>query len=135
MRSSGWSSDVCSSDLQVAVDGVAVPASADALTEWGVGEYGRQQRANNGREFTWIHVGTDVVRLRTAGIGADTLTGFTIFQRDTDGNLLRRLDVGAARYADGLWQLSDITTTEGDGRPRRSARSEERRGGKEGGNT
>src|SRR3546814_2125710 len=55
--------------LQFAVDDVAVPASADALTEWGVGEYGRQQRANNGREFTWIHVGTDVVRLRTAGIG------------------------------------------------------------------
>src|SRR3546814_338748 len=105
--------------LQFAVDDVAVPASADALTEWGVGEYGRQQRANNGREFTWIHVGTDVVRLRTAGIGADTLTGFTIFQRDTDGNLLRRLDVGAARYADGLWQLSDITITEGDGSPRR----------------
>src|SRR3546814_8145116 len=58
--------------LQFAVDDVAVPASADALTEWGVGEYGRQQRANNGREFTWIHVGPDVVRLRTAGIGAET---------------------------------------------------------------
>src|SRR3546814_4144480 len=46
--------------LQFAVDDVAVPASADALTEWGVGEYGRQQRAHNGREFTWIQVGTEV---------------------------------------------------------------------------
>lgn len=105
--------------LQFAIDDVAVPASADALTEWGVGEYAKQKQASSSKEFTWIHAGTDVVRLRTAGIGSDSLTDFTIFQRDTEGNLLGRLDVAAARYVDGVWELSGITITEGDGQPRR----------------
>ena len=101
--------------LQFAVDNVAVPASADALTEWGVGDYRQQRAAIDGKEFTWIHVGTDVVRLRTTGIGSDSLRDFTVFQRDAEGNLLGRLDVASAQYEDGLWQLSDITVTEGDG--------------------
>jgi lipopolysaccharide export system permease protein len=101
--------------LQFAVDDLAVPASADALTEWGVGEYGKQRRAAHSREFTWIHAGNDVVRLRTAGIGTDTLSDFTIFQRDGEGNLLRRLDVTSARYDDEVWQLSGVAVTGGDG--------------------
>src|SRR3546814_1208455 len=53
--------------LQFVVDDLAVPASADALTEWGVGEYRKEQMTSSGKEFTWIHAGPDVVRLGTAG--------------------------------------------------------------------
>lgn len=101
--------------LQFAVDNVAVPPSAAALTDWGVGEYGKQKRAIENREFVWIHAGNDVVRLQTAGIGDGTLSDFTIFQRDAEGNLLGRLDVASARYDGGSWQLSDVTVTDADG--------------------
>src|SRR3546814_330328 len=70
---------------------------------------------SSGKEFTWIHAGTDVVRLRTAGIGAASLSGFTIFQRDDEGNLLARLDVDSAQWEDGRWLLSGVTITGGDG--------------------
>ncbi|HMA14455.1 MAG: LptF/LptG family permease [Bacteroidota bacterium] len=105
--------------LQFAVDNLGVPAAAKALTEWGVGEYGRQQAAANSKTFTWIHAGPDVVRLRTAGIGAGGLSDFTIFQRDEEGNLLSRLDVAFARYDEGVWRLSGITVTGSDGAPPR----------------
>lgn len=105
--------------LQFTVDNFAVPRSADALTTWGVGEYRKQQAARDGKPFTWIHAGNDVVRLRTAGIGTETLSDFSIFQRDAEGNLLARLDVASARYDEGTWHLSDVTITEGDGRQQR----------------
>src|SRR3546814_267115 len=70
---------------------------------------------SSSKEFTWIHAGSDVVRLRTAGIGTTSLSDFTIFQRDGEGNLLARLDVDSAQWEDGLWQLSGITVTGGDG--------------------
>jgi lipopolysaccharide export system permease protein len=99
------------------IDDIAVPASVDALTEWGVGDYEKRPAANNSKTITWIHVGNDIVRVPTANIGAASLSDFTVFQRDADGNLLGRLDVGEARYADGLWRLSNVTVTSGDGRP------------------
>lgn len=105
--------------LQFAVDNVAAPPSVDALTDWGVGEYEKSRKANAVNEITWIHVGTDVVRVRTANIADDTLSDFTVFQRDDNGNLIGRLDVGSARYSGGEWQLSNITVTPGDGGPQR----------------
>lgn len=111
--------------LQFVVDDLGVPASADALADWGVGEYGRQQAAANNKTYTWIHAGPDVVRLRTAGIGSDSLSDFTIFQRDGEGNLLGRLDVATARYDGEGWQLSGVTITGSDGgRPRYEAARE-----------
>lgn len=105
--------------LQFVVDDLGVPAGADALTDWGVGEYGRQQAAVNSKTFIWIHAGPDVVRLRTAGIGPDSLSDFSIFQRDGEGNLLGRLDVESARYDEGTWRLSGVTITGSDGGPPR----------------
>src|SRR3546814_11965094 len=70
---------------------------------------------SSGKEFTWIHAGTDVVRLRTAGIGTTSLSGFTIFQRDDEGNLLARPDVDSAQWEDGRWLLSGVSITGGDG--------------------
>jgi lipopolysaccharide export system permease protein len=105
--------------LQFVVDDRAVPVSVDALYDWGVGDYRKPRVTSGSKAVTWIHVGNDIVRVPTANIGEDSLSDFAIFQRDGDGNLLARLDVAAARYADGVWELSDIAITGGDGRQQR----------------
>ena len=101
--------------IQFVVDDRAVPASVDALTEWGVGDYEKRRAASNSKKVTWIHVGHDIMRVPTANIGDASLSDFTVFQRDAQGNLLARLDVASARYADGAWQLSNIVITGGEG--------------------
>jgi len=101
--------------LQFAVDDLAVPDSVDALYSWGVGEYSKSRREGGDREITWIHAGDDIVRVRTENIRGDTLDSFTVFQRNAEGDLLGRLDVGSAQYSEGVWQLRDITLTGGDG--------------------
>jgi len=105
--------------LQFVVDDVAVPPNTDALIEWGIGDYGKLRAAANRKETTWIHVGNDIVRVPTANIGADSLGDFTVFQRDADKNLVGRLDVGSARYADGSWEMADVRVTSLDGMPPR----------------
>ncbi|GAB4358203.1 MAG: hypothetical protein Kow00114_10270 [Kiloniellaceae bacterium] len=97
--------------FQFVVDDVAVPLSVDALKQWGVADYKPGREANIGGKITWIHVGDDVVRVPTANIAGDTLSDFTIFQRDPDGQLLARLDVAAAQYRDGRWELTGIAVT------------------------
>src|SRR3546814_18790680 len=61
--------------LQFVVDDLAVPASEDALTDWGVGEYRHEHMTSNGKEFTLIHAGTHVVRVHTAGIRYEARRG------------------------------------------------------------
>lgn len=95
--------------LQFAVDDFAVPVGFDGLRQWGIGEEDGPQEINNTEGVTWIHVGNDIVRVPTENIGEGALSNFTIFERDENGTLLARLDVAQARYADGVWQLSDIT--------------------------
>jgi lipopolysaccharide export system permease protein len=99
--------------LQFAVDNLAVPPSIDKLYAWGVGDY-RKPRGDESA-VTWIHVGNDIVRVPTANIRGDVLEDFTVFQRNAEGDLLARLEVASAHYEAGLWQLSDITVTGGDG--------------------
>jgi lipopolysaccharide export system permease protein len=111
--------------LQFAVDDLAVPGSVDALYAWGVGEYEKPRETGGVEGTTWIHVGDDIVRVPTENIHGDTLGAFTIFQRNAEGDLLGRLDVGSAHYAGGTWQLRDITLTGGDGS---APRFEESRG-------
>lgn len=109
--------------LQFVVDDLAVPASIDALNAWGVGDYDAPRNANNSSGITWIHVGDDIVRVPTANIAGDSLSGFAIFQRDPAGNLLARLDVASAHYRNGGWELSDITVTvSGNGAKHHEAR-------------
>ena len=103
--------------LQFVVDDVAVPVSIDALNAWGVGDYQPKRSANNSDQVTWIHIGNDIVRVPTANIAGDRLSDFTIFQRDPEGQLLARLDVGTAVYVEGSWTLFDIDTTAVEGAP------------------
>ncbi len=101
--------------LQFAVDNLAVPASVNALYDWGVGDYKKPRAGDGAKAVTWVHVGDDILRVPTANIRGETLSDFTVFQRDSEGDLLARLDIVSARYADGVWELSDITVTGGDG--------------------
>lgn len=103
--------------LQFAVDDFAVPPGVEGLRAWGVGEFERPQAAGNTDGVTWIHAGHDIVRIPTDNIAADTLRDFTIFERDEQGGLLARLDVGEARYDGDFWVLSDITRRGSDGGP------------------
>ncbi len=95
--------------LQFVVDDFAVPRGVEGLRAWGVGEFERPEEANNTDGVTWIHVGHDIVRIPTVNIGRESLSDFTIFERDGRGDLLARIDVGEARYREGIWVLSDIT--------------------------
>lgn len=92
--------------LQFAVDDFAVPVGFDGLREWGLGDGPEDASLTGG--MTWIHVGSDIVRVPAENIGEGRLNDFTIFERDASGGLLARLDVAEARYADGIWVLSDI---------------------------
>jgi len=51
----------------------------------------------------------------TANIHGDSLTDFTVFERNEAGDLLGRLDVASAQYAAGAWEMRDVTVTSGDG--------------------
>ena len=111
--------------LQFAVNDLAVPVGVEGLRQWGIGDYGRPQDSDTTEGVTWIHVGTDIVRVPDTNIGESSLSDFIIFERDAAGTLLARLDVASARYVDGLWVLSDITLRSGDGsRLRSEARRE-----------
>ncbi len=101
--------------LQFAVDDFAVPIGFDGLREWGIGDSGASEDASLTEGVTWIHVGSDIVRVPTANIGEGRLNDFTIFERDASGGLLDRLDVGEAHYADGVWVLSDINERSAEG--------------------
>ena len=109
--------------LQFVVDDLAVPHSVDALNAWGVGDYKSKRSASNSKDVTWIHVGNDIVRVPTANIAPDRLTDFTVFQRDSEGNLLGRLNVAAAEYSGGSWEMRDIVVIDaGSGVQRHEAR-------------
>jgi lipopolysaccharide export system permease protein len=95
--------------LQFAVNDFAVPLGVEGLREWGVGDFERSKEANGIEGVNWIHADNDIVRIPTDNIGPAQLNSFSIFQRDADGNLLGRLDVAEARYAGGVWVLSDVT--------------------------
>lgn len=101
--------------LQFAVDDLAVPDSVDALYEWGVGEYENPRESGTEGGITWIHVGTDIVRVPTANIQGDRLADFTVFERNEEGDLLGRLDVASAQYSAGRWEMRGVTVTGGDG--------------------
>lgn len=108
--------------LQFAVDNVAVPWGIEELREWGVGEFRRPHEGDATKGVTWIHVGTDIVRIPDKNIGEDSLENFVIFQRDDSGTLLARLDVASATYRDGVWVLREITSRSGsNGRVAREA--------------
>ncbi len=100
--------------LQFAVDDLAVPRGVEGLRAWGVGEFESPKDVDTTKDVTWIHVGTDIVRIPDGNIRQASLSDFVIFERDGSGTLLARLDVAAARYADGVWELSDITRRSAD---------------------
>jgi len=102
--------------LQFAVDDVGVPRSVEQLRAWGVGEF-RESEAGDTGNITWIHVGTDIVRIPTENIGTDRLGAFILFQRDPEGSLLARLDVASARFEEGRWILSGVVEAPVKGRP------------------
>jgi lipopolysaccharide export system permease protein len=109
--------------LQFVVDDVAVPVSIDALNDWGVGEFEPPRSASNTKDITWIHVGKDIIRVPTANIGDQSLSAFTIFERDGDGHLLTRLDVDRAEFTDDTWELYGVTLrSSGDNAVRHEAR-------------
>ena len=96
--------------LQFAVDGAAVPWSSAALHAWKVGAYDsdRIEIRNAARTASWFQAGTDIVRVPPDNPRLDVLKNITIFQRDGDGQLQARLEVGEARYDRGTWRLRDI---------------------------
>lgn len=95
--------------LQFVVDDQAVPVSIEELREWGVGDKDLLRESNHTKGVTWIHVGSDIIRVPTENVGEASLTDFTIFQRNDKGYLLARLEVVSGRYINGTWLLSDIT--------------------------
>ncbi len=101
--------------LQFIVDDQAVPVSIDAIREWGVGDKDLLRESTRTKGVTWIHVGSDIIRVPTGNIDEASLTDFTIFQRDAKGYLLARMEVASARYVDGIWLLSDITIRSSEG--------------------
>ncbi len=95
--------------LQFAVDDLAVPVGFDELRSWGIARDDDPDEASLTEGVTWIHVGSDIVRVPTDNIGEGRLNDFAIFERDGNGTLLGRLDVAEARYEGDVWVLSDVT--------------------------
>ncbi|WP_193371328.1 LptF/LptG family permease [Pelagibius marinus] len=107
--------------LQFAVDDFAVPVGFEELRSWGIVRDNDPDEASLTEGVTWIHIGSDIVRVPTENIGEGRLSNFTIFERDGNGTLLGRLDVVGAHYDGGVWVLSDITERAvGRGLPRHS---------------
>ncbi len=95
--------------LQFAVDDFAVPVGFGELTSWGIAQSDDPDEASLTEGVTWIHVGSDIVRVPTDNIGEGRLDDFAIFERDAEGRLLGRLDVGEARFDGDVWVLSEVT--------------------------
>ena len=110
--------------LQFVIDDRVVPGSVEALSDWGVVDDVGGRDRKGATAVTWIHVGPDILRIPQTNIDPQGLRDFTLFERDANGNLQARLDVGEARYRNGNWELLDITERRVAGGP---VRHEDRR--------
>jgi lipopolysaccharide export system permease protein len=90
--------------MQFVIEDQALPVAVGELRTWGVADYA----ASDDDKATWIRQGTDIVRIQRFDRAADQLDGVTIFRRDTDGNLLERIQAKTATYRDGNWTLQGV---------------------------
>lgn len=84
----------------------AVPGSARALHDWGVGEYGRL--GDDEGEMTWLRDGNNLIRVGRVMVEEQTLGDVTIFVRDGRGNLKQRIRAASARYEPPDWVLVEV---------------------------
>jgi lipopolysaccharide export system permease protein len=60
----------------------------------------------------WFRIGDDVVRVRSASPNGDLLNGVSIYQRDADKALVRRMTAVSATPEHGGWRLRDAVVTD-----------------------
>ena len=97
--------------FQFAIDYALVPDSKAALREWGVVSQDSPQQRNS-KEATsanWIKVENDIVRIPHGLLQEGMIRSFVIFQRNSDGGLLSRLDVSLAHLENVGWGLEGVT--------------------------
>jgi lipopolysaccharide export system permease protein len=96
--------------VQFVIEDRAVPSATGALRDWGVGDYG-DFAARDANDMTWFRQGDNFVRVnRTSGV-KDTIRDITIFHRDSQGQLLERIQAQSATYKGGNWLLRDVIRT------------------------
>lgn len=93
---------------QVLLSDQVVPRTTDQLREWGIGEFRSSGLLSSDDGYLWLRSGNDIVRVATFGLRDDRLLDLTIFRRDSEGELVERLDAArATREGDG-WLLHDV---------------------------
>ena len=60
----------------------------------------------------WFRIGGDVVTARSAGVDGRVLKDVSIYERDTNKTLTRRVSAREAVFSNGRWSLEDATVTD-----------------------
>lgn len=98
---------------QFMIEDRALPFAIGELRAWGVGDY--KDRAKGGvRQKIWFRQGDNLMRVRRTWNDDQTLVGVTIFRRDPDGRLVEMIEAARATYANGAWNLDQVTRTPTD---------------------
>ncbi len=86
----------------------AVPTVSPILHEWGIGDYSEKQLKVGEKDPIWMRSGNDVLRATGSNQQATSLTGVTIFRRDSDGLLIEQIMAEEAELVSGRWHMTGV---------------------------
>ncbi len=98
---------------QFIIEDQAVPPASARLRAWGVGDY-KVLVAGAPHHTTWIRQGANLVRIGRVEAARDEIFDVTIFHRDSEGQLIEKVEARSAAYDDGNWTLREIVRTDPD---------------------
>lgn len=75
-------------------------------------------------EMVWLHDWTAEIRIARIEEKGAVLKGVEMFRLDAAGALTEKLSAAAIRFADGRWQMDDVTVTRPNALPERLATTE-----------
>jgi lipopolysaccharide export system permease protein len=96
--------------LDLVVADQVTPRAEQALAEWWAAS--APGPARHAPAPRWFRIGGDVVRVGAASFSGDLLTGVSIYQRDADRALVRRMTAASATREVGGWRLRDAVVTD-----------------------
>ncbi len=85
------------------------PRAEQALATWWVASAPGAHKAQTPR---WFRIDNDVVMVKSATPTGETLQGVSIYERDANDALSRRMTAASATHEKGGWRLRDATVTD-----------------------
>ncbi|MGH6986961.1 MAG: LptF/LptG family permease [Caulobacteraceae bacterium] len=95
--------------LDLVVADQVTPRAEQALASWWTASAPGAHKAPTPR---WFRIGADVVKVDSASLSGDVLHGVSIYERDAQRALSKRLIAPTATHEEGGWRLKDAVVTD-----------------------